>query len=41
MGFVVVLAESEAKEACRIMGPGSRIIGSITKEGLRAGSMSF
>jgi phosphoribosylformylglycinamidine cyclo-ligase len=41
MGFVVVLAESEAKEACRIMGQGSRIIGSITKEGLRAGSMSF
>jgi phosphoribosylformylglycinamidine cyclo-ligase len=41
MGFVVVLEESEAKEACRIMGPGSRIIGSITKEGLRAGSMSF
>ena len=41
MGFVVVLAESEAKEACRIMGPGSRIIGSIAKEGLRAGSMSF
>ena len=41
MGFVVVLAESEAKEACSIMGPGSRIIGSITKEGLRAGSMSF
>lgn len=41
MGFLVVLDESEAKEACRIMGPGSRIVGSIVKEGLKAGSLSF
>jgi phosphoribosylformylglycinamidine cyclo-ligase len=39
MGFVVVLHESEAKEACRIMGPGSKVIGSIVKEGLKAGSL--
>jgi len=41
MGFLVVLDESEAKEACRIMGPGSRIVGSIAKEGLKAGSLTF
>jgi len=41
MGFVVVLEESEAKEACRIMGPGSRVVGSIVKEGLKAGSLTF
>jgi phosphoribosylformylglycinamidine cyclo-ligase len=41
MGFVVVLDEREAKEACQIMGQGSRVIGSIVKEGLKAGSMTF
>ncbi len=41
MGFVVVLPEDDAKEACRIMGPGCKIIGSIVKEGLKAGSMAF
>lgn len=41
MGFVVVLDESEAKEACRIMGPGSRVIGSMVKEGLKAGSLNL
>ena len=41
MGFVVVLDQSQAKEACRIMGPGSRVIGSIVKEGLKAGSLTF
>lgn len=41
MGFLVVLDESEAKEACRIMGPGSRVVGSIVKEGLKAGSLTF
>ena len=41
MGFVVVLDQSRAKEACRIMGPGSRVIGSIVKEGLKAGSLTF
>jgi len=39
MGFVVVMPESEAKEACRIMGPGSKVIGTIIKEGLKAGSL--
>ena len=41
MGFLVVLDESEAKQACRIMGPGSRVVGSIVKEGLKAGSLTF
>jgi phosphoribosylformylglycinamidine cyclo-ligase len=41
MGFVVALDESEASEACRIMGPGSRIVGSVTEEGLKAGKLSF
>lgn len=41
MGFVVALAEDEAKEACRIMGPGSRIVGSVVKEGIKAGNMTF
>jgi phosphoribosylformylglycinamidine cyclo-ligase len=41
MGFVVVVPESEAKAACRIMGPGSKVIGSIVKEGLRAASLAF
>jgi len=37
----VVLEEEEAGEACRIMGPGSRIIGSVVEEGLRAGHLAF
>ena len=41
MGFVVVVAEDEAQKACRIMGPGSKVIGSIVKEGLKAGSLTF
>ena len=41
MGFLIALDESEAKEACRIMGPGTRIVGSIVKEGLKAGRLSF
>lgn len=41
MGFLVVLAEEEAQEACRIMGPGSRVIGSVVGEGLRAGHLAF
>ena len=41
MGFLVVLDESEAKEACRIMGPGTRIVGSIVKEGIKAGRLTF
>ena len=41
MGFVVVVAESEAHDACRIMGPGSKVIGSVVKEGLKAGHLTF
>jgi len=41
MGFLIALDESEAKQACRIMGPGSRVVGSIVKEGLKAGSLTF
>lgn len=41
MGFVVVLPESDAGEACHIMGPGSKVIGSIVKEGLKAGSLKL
>ena len=41
MGFLIALDESEAKEACRIMGPGTRIVGSIVKEGLKAGRLTF
>jgi len=41
MGFVVVVAEDETKEACRIMGPGARVIGSIVKEGLKAGNLKL
>jgi phosphoribosylformylglycinamidine cyclo-ligase len=39
MGFVVVVPEAEVKSACRIMGPGSKVIGSIAKEGLKAGDL--
>ncbi|HOK58739.1 MAG TPA: phosphoribosylformylglycinamidine cyclo-ligase [Methanothrix sp.] len=39
MGFVVVLPEEQADEACRIMGPGSKVIGRIVDSGLRAGSV--
>ena len=41
MGFVVVVAESEASDACRIMGPGSKVIGSVVKEGLKAGHLAL
>ena len=41
MGFLIALDESEAKQACRIMGPGTRIVGSIVKEGLKAGRLTF
>jgi phosphoribosylformylglycinamidine cyclo-ligase len=41
MGFVVVVRESEASEACRIMGPGSKVIGSVVKEGLKAGHLTL
>ncbi len=41
MGFVVVVPESDAKETCKIMGPGSKVIGSIVKEGLKAGQLKL
>jgi len=41
MGFVVVVAEEEAQDACRIMGPGSKVIGSVVKEGLKAGHLTL
>ncbi|VVB68731.1 Phosphoribosylformylglycinamidine cyclo-ligase [uncultured archaeon] len=41
MGFVVVVPEDEAKKACQIMGPGSKVIGSIVKEGLKAGKLEL
>jgi phosphoribosylformylglycinamidine cyclo-ligase len=41
MGFVVVVSESEASDACRIMGPGSKVIGSVVKEGLKAGRLTL
>jgi phosphoribosylformylglycinamidine cyclo-ligase len=41
MGFVVVVSEEDAEKACRIMGPGSKVIGSIIKEGLKAGSLAL
>jgi phosphoribosylformylglycinamidine cyclo-ligase len=41
MGFVVVVPEEGAKVACQIMGSGSKVIGSITKEGLKAGKLEL
>ncbi len=41
MGFVVVLPEDDAPEACRIMGPGSKVIGRIVERGLRAGALNL
>ncbi|MCQ8903998.1 MAG: phosphoribosylformylglycinamidine cyclo-ligase [Methanothrix sp.] len=41
MGFVVVLPEEQADDACRIMGPGSKVIGRIVESGLRAGGIRF
>ncbi|ABK15031.1 MAG: phosphoribosylformylglycinamidine cyclo-ligase [Methanothrix sp.] len=39
MGFVVVLPEEQADDACRIMGPGSKVIGRIVESGLRTGGI--
>ncbi len=39
MGFVVIVAKEDAKRACQIMGSGSKVIGSIVKEGLKAGNL--
>jgi len=40
-GFIVVVPESDASTACRIMGPGSKVVGSVVKEGLKAGTLEF
>jgi phosphoribosylformylglycinamidine cyclo-ligase len=41
MGFVVVVPEEEASAACRLMGKGSKVIGSIVKSGLKAGNLQL
>lgn len=41
MGFVAVLPEEYAEEACRIMGPGSKVIGRMVEKGLRAGTLNL
>ena len=41
MGFVVVVAKEDVEKACQIMGPGSKEIGSIVKEGLKAGNLTL
>lgn len=41
MGFVVVVPAEDAGKTCEIMGPGSKVIGSIVKEGLRAGKLEL
>jgi phosphoribosylformylglycinamidine cyclo-ligase len=41
MGFVVVVPEADAKNACQIMGPGSKVIGSMVKSGLKAGNLKL
>ena len=41
MGFVVVVAESQSDDACRIMVPGSRDIGSVVKEASKAGHLTL
>jgi phosphoribosylformylglycinamidine cyclo-ligase len=41
MGFVVVVPEADAKLACQIMGPGSRVIGSIVERGLKRGRLKL
>jgi phosphoribosylformylglycinamidine cyclo-ligase len=35
MGFVAIVSEKDSSEACQIMGPGSKVIGSIVPEGLK------
>jgi phosphoribosylformylglycinamidine cyclo-ligase len=41
MGFVVVVPKEDVQKACQIMGPGSKVIGSIVKEGLKAGDLTL
>ena len=41
MGFVVVVPEEEASLACKLMGKGSKVIGSIVKSGLKKGDLQL
>jgi phosphoribosylformylglycinamidine cyclo-ligase len=41
MGFVVVVQEEEASQACKLMGKGSKVIGSIIKSGLKKGDLQL
>jgi phosphoribosylformylglycinamidine cyclo-ligase len=41
MGFVVVVPGEEAEQACRIMGPGTKVVGSVVKEGIKAESLEL
>jgi phosphoribosylformylglycinamidine cyclo-ligase len=41
MGFVVVVPEEEASQACKLMGKGSKVIGSIVKSGLKKGDLQL
>lgn len=41
MGFLAVLPEEYASEACRILGPGTKVIGSVVEKGLRAGCLEL
>jgi phosphoribosylformylglycinamidine cyclo-ligase len=41
LGFVVVVPEADAKNACQIMGPGSKVIGSMVKSGLKTGNLKL
>jgi phosphoribosylformylglycinamidine cyclo-ligase len=36
MGFAILVDEEDAHETCQIMGPGSKVVGSVVKKGLRA-----
>jgi phosphoribosylformylglycinamidine cyclo-ligase len=41
MGFVAVVPEDDVKKTCKLMGPGTKAIGSITKSGLLAGNLKL
>lgn len=41
MGFVIVVPEEEAEQACRTMGPGTKVVGSVVKEGIKAESLEL
>ena len=41
MGFAVVVPEEEASLACKLMGKGSKVIGSIVRSGLKKGDLQL